>query len=92
MLLIRSVDAPFPVMLVPFGSRTQATFGVGSPLAAHSRIRSPPSGTTFAAGGTLVKLAGSTRKKGTGIFLQEAKNCQFDHKMARWDLIPGNSR
>ena len=54
MLLIRSVDAPLPVMLVWFGS-AQVTLGVGTPLAAHSRIRSPPSRTTFAAGGSLVK-------------------------------------
>ena len=57
MLLIRSVDAPLPVMLVPFG-RTQVTFGVGTPLAAHSRIRSAPSGTVVARG-TLVNLGGT---------------------------------
>ena len=64
-LLIRSVDAPLPVMLVWFGS-AQVTLGVGTPLAAQSRIRSPPSRTTFAAGGTLVKLAGTRRKKAHG--------------------------
>ena len=61
MLLILSVDAPLPVMLVPFGS-AQVTLGVGIPSASHSRIRLRPSGISLTAGGTLVKLAGTEKQ------------------------------